>query len=218
MARPWADTSSSTRIERASIDPAEVEDVHHGLRQPRGRDRRQHRAPDRAARRAARSPSPAHDREPLLLLGPADDRASPRSASSRAKADIIVAGGVESISCVQNEANKHMIREDWLVEHKPEVYWTMLQTAEKVAKRYKISREAQDDYGVEQPAAGPPRRAQRASSRTRSCRSPPSMERDRQEYRRRDAARRHLVRGRGHPRRHHLRGRVARSSPRSRAA
>ena len=65
------------------------------------------------------------------------------------EAEIMIAGGVESISCVQNEANKHMIREDWLVEHKPEVYWPMLQTAEMVAKRYKISREDQDRYGVE---------------------------------------------------------------------
>jgi acetyl-CoA C-acetyltransferase len=65
------------------------------------------------------------------------------------EADIMIAGGVESISCVQNEANKHMIQEAWLVEHKPEVYWPMLQTAEMVAKRYKISREAQDRYGVE---------------------------------------------------------------------
>jgi len=63
--------------------------------------------------------------------------------------DIFVAGGVESISCVQNEMNKHMFQEDWLKGHKPEVYWPMLQTAETVAKRYKISREAQDRYGVD---------------------------------------------------------------------
>jgi acetyl-CoA C-acetyltransferase len=63
--------------------------------------------------------------------------------------DIFVAGGVESISCVQNEMNKHMANEDWLLEHKPEIYWTMLQTAEQVAKRYKIGREQQDRYGVD---------------------------------------------------------------------
>ena len=62
--------------------------------------------------------------------------------------DIFVAGGVESISCVQNEMNKHMLHEEWLLEHKPEIYWPMLQTAENVAKRYKISREQQDHYGV----------------------------------------------------------------------
>jgi len=65
------------------------------------------------------------------------------------EADIFVAGGVESISCVQNEMNKHMIQEDWLKKNKPEIYWSMLQTAEMVAKRYKIPREAQDRYGVE---------------------------------------------------------------------
>jgi acetyl-CoA C-acetyltransferase len=63
--------------------------------------------------------------------------------------EIFVAGGVESISCVQNEMNKHMFQEDWLKAHKPEVYWPMLQTAENVAKRYKIPREVQDRYGVD---------------------------------------------------------------------
>jgi acetyl-CoA C-acetyltransferase len=62
--------------------------------------------------------------------------------------DVYVAGGVESISCVQNEANKHMIAEGWLREHKPEIYWSMLQTAETVAKRYGIARERMDQYGA----------------------------------------------------------------------
>jgi len=62
--------------------------------------------------------------------------------------DIYVAGGVESISCVQNESNTHMLREPWLAEHKPEVYWSMLQTAETVSKRYRIPRERQDEYGA----------------------------------------------------------------------
>ena len=62
--------------------------------------------------------------------------------------DAYVAGGVESISCVQQEMNKHMITESWLAKHKPEIYWTMLQTAENVAKRYGISRERQDHYGA----------------------------------------------------------------------
>jgi len=62
--------------------------------------------------------------------------------------DVYVAGGVESISCVQNEKNKHMIHEAWLKQNKPEIYWTNIQTAEQVAKRYGISRERQDEYGV----------------------------------------------------------------------
>lgn len=63
--------------------------------------------------------------------------------------EIFAAGGLESISCVQNRANTRMLKEEWICEHKPEVYWNMLQTAETVAKRYGIGREAQDAYGVQ---------------------------------------------------------------------
>jgi acetyl-CoA C-acetyltransferase len=63
-------------------------------------------------------------------------------------APVLVAGGVESISCVQQETNKHMRAEHWITEHKPELYWSMLETAETVAKRYNISREKQDEYGA----------------------------------------------------------------------
>ncbi|HEU0202320.1 MAG TPA: acetyl-CoA C-acyltransferase, partial [Burkholderiaceae bacterium] len=62
--------------------------------------------------------------------------------------EVYVAGGVESISCVQNEMNRHMIAERWLQQNKPEIYWSMLQTAETVARRYEISRERQDEYGA----------------------------------------------------------------------
>ena len=65
------------------------------------------------------------------------------------EAEVFVAGGVESISCVQNEMNSHFTHEKWLTEKKPEIYWSMLQTAEQVASRYKISREDQDEYGVQ---------------------------------------------------------------------
>lgn len=61
----------------------------------------------------------------------------------------IVAGGVESISCVQQQANKFMYGDPWMQEHKPEIYMTMLETAEVVAKRYNIPKEAQDEYGVQ---------------------------------------------------------------------
>jgi len=63
--------------------------------------------------------------------------------------EAFVAGGVESISCVQNHSNQHMGAEGWLEQHKPEIYLSMLQTAENVAKRYKIGRERQDQYGAE---------------------------------------------------------------------
>jgi len=62
--------------------------------------------------------------------------------------DIYIGGGVESISCVQQEANTHMLQDSWLKANKPEIYWNMLQTAEQVAKRYGISRERMDHYGA----------------------------------------------------------------------
>jgi len=63
--------------------------------------------------------------------------------------EVFVAGGVESISLVQNEMNKHHFQDEWLHRHHPETYWPMLQTAEYVARRYEISREKQDEYGVQ---------------------------------------------------------------------
>jgi len=62
--------------------------------------------------------------------------------------EVYVAGGVESISCVQQEMNQHMLRDLDLDRKKPEIYWSMLQTAEQVAKRYNISREQMDEYGA----------------------------------------------------------------------
>ena len=64
------------------------------------------------------------------------------------EADVYVAGGVESISCVQQEMNLHMIQDLALAKQKPEIYWSMLQTAEQVAKRYNIGRDAMDEYGA----------------------------------------------------------------------
>lgn len=63
--------------------------------------------------------------------------------------DLLVAGGAESISCVQNELNMHMFQEPWLARHRPELYWPMLRTAETLAQRYGVSREAQDRYGLQ---------------------------------------------------------------------
>ncbi len=63
--------------------------------------------------------------------------------------DVYVAGGVESISLVQNGMNTQDLIDPWLKANKPEIYWPMLQTAECVAKRYSVPREAQDRYGVQ---------------------------------------------------------------------
>jgi acetyl-CoA C-acetyltransferase len=56
---------------------------------------------------------------------------------------------VESISLVQNEMNKHHFQDEWLHRHHCEIYWPMLQTAEYVARRYEITREDQDQFGVQ---------------------------------------------------------------------
>ncbi len=62
----------------------------------------------------------------------------------------VVAGGFDSISLVQNEhANTYEAEDPWLKEHKPEIFMSMLQTAEVVAERYGISREVQDAYALE---------------------------------------------------------------------
>jgi acetyl-CoA C-acetyltransferase len=62
------------------------------------------------------------------------------------KVPVIVAGGVESISLIQNNTNQHLSLDPWLQAHKPAVYLSMIETADIVAKRYGISREAQDEY------------------------------------------------------------------------
>jgi acetyl-CoA C-acetyltransferase len=134
-------------LQRANLDPSEVEDVIMGCANPEGAT-----GWNIARQIAIRAGMP------VSVAGMTVNRfcssglqtvvlAAQRVLSG--EAGIFVAGGVESISCVQNEMNKHMFQEDWLKGHKPEIYWPMLATAENVAKRYKISREAQDRYGVD---------------------------------------------------------------------
>ena len=62
---------------------------------------------------------------------------------------VVVAGGLESISLTHNDMNKHCLQEEWLLGHKPELWMPMIETAENVAERYGISREAQDEYALE---------------------------------------------------------------------
>ena len=65
-------------------------------------------------------------------------------------ATAVVAGGLESISLVQNEhMNQYMSQDPWLLEHKPEIFMSMIETAEVVAKRYSIDRESQDAFALE---------------------------------------------------------------------
>ena len=134
-------------IERAKIDAGEVEDVLMGCATPEGAT-----GGNIARQIALRAGCP------VTVSGATVNRFCSSGLQTIAMAaqrviagegDIYVAGGVESISCVQNEANRHMAREAWLLERKPEIYWSMLQTAENVSKRYDIPRERQDEYGAQ---------------------------------------------------------------------
>jgi acetyl-CoA C-acetyltransferase len=60
----------------------------------------------------------------------------------------VVAGGLESISLVQNNLNKHFYTEEWLMRHKPDLWLSMIETADIVAARYGVSRELQDEYAL----------------------------------------------------------------------
>ena len=133
-------------VERARIDPAEVEDVLMGCALPEGTT-----GGNIARQIALRAGLPVTAAGVTVNRFCSSGLQTIAMAAHRVLVDrvpVLVAGGVESISCVQNEANGHMAHDPWLVEHKPAVYDTMLQTAETVARRYGIPREAQDEYGV----------------------------------------------------------------------
>jgi len=134
-------------IERARLDPAEIDDVIMGCANPEGATGR-----NIARQIALRAGCPVTTSGMTVNRFCSSGLQTIAMASQRVmtgEGDVFAAGGVESISCVQNEMNKHMLNEEWILEHKPELYWPMLQTAEYVAKKYNISRERQDRYGVE---------------------------------------------------------------------
>jgi acetyl-CoA C-acetyltransferase len=133
-------------MNRTQLDPAEIEDVMVGCAFPEGANGR-----NIARQIALRAGCP------VTVPGITINRYCSSGLQAIALAaqrvmsgelDIVAAGGVESISCVQNEMNKHMLSDPWLQQHKPQVYMPMLETAEIVAKRHQISRERQDEYGV----------------------------------------------------------------------
>src|SRR5213593_4898288 len=134
-------------IERAKLDPGDVDDVIMGCANPEGATGR-----NIARQIAIRAGCPVTTSGMTVNRFCSSGLQTIVIAAQRILAgegEIYAAGGVESISCVQNEMNKHMLNEEWILEHKPELYWPMLQTAEYVSKKYGISREQQDRYGVE---------------------------------------------------------------------
>ena len=135
-------------VKRAGIEPGAVEDVVMGCAMQQGT------TGVNVARKAA-----IRAGLPVTVAGTTIDRQCASGLQSIALAarsvvldgvEVAVAGGVESISLVQNEhMNKYHAIDDELMAIKPEIYMSMLETAEVVAERYKISRAAQDEYGLE---------------------------------------------------------------------
>lgn len=133
-------------VSRAGIDPASVEDVIMGCANPEGA------TGANIARQIALKAG-----LPISVSGMTVNRFCSSGLQTIALAaqriiagegDVFVAGGVESISCVQQEMNKHMLADPSLAKMKPEIYWNMLETAEMVAKRYGIKRDVMDEYGA----------------------------------------------------------------------
>jgi acetyl-CoA C-acetyltransferase len=134
-------------VQRAGIDPSEVEDVLMGVGNPEGA------TGSNIARQIVLRAG-----LPVTVSGVTVNRFCSSGLNTIALAanhvmagqgEVFVAGGLESISLTQNEhANTFHLRGEWLMEHKPDIYMPMLQTAEIVSKRYGISREAQDEYAL----------------------------------------------------------------------
>ena len=138
----------SRAVHRAGIDPSQIEDIIFGSGNPEGA------TGSNIARQIALRAG-----FPVSVAGTTVNRFCSSGLQTIAMAahsvragegDVLVAGGLESISLTQNEhANTYKLRGDWLMEHKPDIYMPMLQTAEVVAKRYNVTREAQDEYALE---------------------------------------------------------------------
>ena len=133
-------------VQRAGVDPAQIEDVIMGCANPEGA------TGWNIARQIGLKAG-----LPISVSGITVNRFCSSGLQTIAMAaqriiagegEVFVAGGVESISCVQQEMNLHMFQDPALAKQKPEIYWNMLQTAEMVAKRYNISRDVMDAYGA----------------------------------------------------------------------
>ncbi|MGR4866037.1 acetyl-CoA C-acyltransferase [Caulobacter sp. LARHSG274] len=134
-------------VARAGLDPAEIEDVLIGCATPEGA------SGSNIARQSA-----IRAGLPVTVPGFTLDRKCSSGLQTIALAaqrimagegDIYVAGGLESVSLTQPNLNGVRKSDDWIAAHKPELYWSMIQTADNVAQRYGISRQAQDDYALE---------------------------------------------------------------------
>ena len=135
-------------VKRAKLEPGEIDDVIMGAALQQGA------TGGNIARQAA-----VRAGLPVTVAGMSMDRQCSSGMMAIATAakqvmydnvPVMAAGGLESISLVQNEhMNTHRARDAWLMQHKPEIYMAMIDTAEVVAKRYKVGRAEQDAYALQ---------------------------------------------------------------------
>jgi acetyl-CoA C-acetyltransferase len=133
-------------VERAKLDPGEIEDVVIGCGFPEGT------TGNNIARQAALRAG-----LPVTVAGETVNRFCSSGlmaisiAAQRVMVDgvpAMVAGGVESISLVQNTTNTSYHHDEWLAKHKPDIWMPMIDTAEVVARRYQVTREKQDEFSL----------------------------------------------------------------------
>ncbi len=134
-------------MDRAKVDPAEIEEIVIGAGLPEGATG--NNIGRTAALRAGCPVSVAGSTVSRFCASGLDAIVAGAKRVIVDGAEIVVAGGVESISMVQNELNMTHYTEEWLLRHTPDVYMPMLYTADNVAKKYKVSREAQDEYALQ---------------------------------------------------------------------
>ena len=135
-------------VDRAKVDPAEVEDVLMGCAMPEGAT-----GGNIARQCALRAGLPVTAGGATINRFCSSGLQAIAMAAQRVIVDgapVMVAGGLESISLVQNEhQNGHRARNEWIDENKPELYYSMIQTAEVVSNRYEVTRDRQDEYALQ---------------------------------------------------------------------
>jgi acetyl-CoA C-acetyltransferase len=136
-----------TAMERAKVEPSDVEDVVIGCGLPEGATG--NNIGRTSAMRAGCPESVAGQTVSRYCASGLDAIATAARRIMAGESDVLVAGGVESISMVQNDMNLHFFAEEWLLRHEPDLYMPMLYTADNVAKKYGISRERQDEYALQ---------------------------------------------------------------------
>jgi acetyl-CoA C-acetyltransferase len=133
-------------VQRAGVEPGEVEDVVLGCGLPEGATGK-----NIARLSALRAGLPVTTAATTINRLCSSGLQAIALACHRVMLEgvpVAVAGGVESISLVQPNLNQHHFTEAWLMQHKAELWMPMIETADIVAERYAISREAQDDYAL----------------------------------------------------------------------